>query len=649
MSVASPRYVPWPSWEEWDSVKTIILSDDNPNKVEALEIIGLWRSRAKIPHAIDSTAQLLEVIAVDALSTPSAYIAATTRSSLELRNLYAISIVRAVNGLVDPSQQGLYAESVLALAARLGIPSSIVEIRHDSTHNSLPNLKSLRLAANQLVRWYFNFYWIRQQGYIQELSLICLPEPFEPSTMNECKSFTDYRNSSSTSASFLADIYLPMFLQSAIETPGHACYTSDFRILQEGIATLINAKKLWWEQILEIFLVFPHFFNTILTRLINIAIEEQSMSSKHHSTSNTSNTRNKRRWRLLSVLFWMEQLLASDFGLHFHKRCSLIKTMQTLNINKKSSCTSSLSFSDALIDMSLRMTSSSIACLDTNEHTVAGRPMHVHMETLISQIANLVNRYYSPPLISEGGGDMASTDSNDVNNDVNSYEYDCNKTRHEANHSTFAFLVQEVDKTVSNNNTNSEVVDANVNVENVIYYDKYRVMNVPTKKKRKGKGKGKGKKNEISSPSLGPDPALDPVGEEEDEEEDILTLSVDQEVAEDLNGAEEDCDDDPIDCVDLIEEISPVVCGKRVSFAVEGDVTAVSAPLKRRKELDKVPTGKGGNAEANAKGGLGQRQGQGNNNSRCIWKKVDSFPVCPLGLLSPNHFVCDLENIQEII
>ena len=73
------------------------------------------------------------------------------RSETELRLSYSIIIVRAVNGLVDPSQQGYFADSVASLAQRIGLPAWFVELRHDATHQQLPSLTMLRTAAQHLV------------------------------------------------------------------------------------------------------------------------------------------------------------------------------------------------------------------------------------------------------------------------------------------------------------------------------------------------------------------------------------------------------------------------------------------------------------------------------------------------------------------
>lgn len=55
-----------------------------------------------------------------------------------------------VNGLADPLQSGAYARSIAAIAAQLGLPSWLVELRHAATHEDLPSLELLREACREV-------------------------------------------------------------------------------------------------------------------------------------------------------------------------------------------------------------------------------------------------------------------------------------------------------------------------------------------------------------------------------------------------------------------------------------------------------------------------------------------------------------------
>ena len=100
-----------------------------------------WKAITSLPHAVDSTLSILAVIVQDDCSNTS---------GLVLRQSYSAAIIRMVNGLVDPLQFGVYARSIAAIAAQLGLPAWLVELRHAATHEDLPSLEVLRRAAQQV-------------------------------------------------------------------------------------------------------------------------------------------------------------------------------------------------------------------------------------------------------------------------------------------------------------------------------------------------------------------------------------------------------------------------------------------------------------------------------------------------------------------
>jgi len=46
-----------------------------------------------------------------------------------------------------------------ALARRLALPASFVELRHQATHEALPSLNRLRDAAARALEWIWDYYW----------------------------------------------------------------------------------------------------------------------------------------------------------------------------------------------------------------------------------------------------------------------------------------------------------------------------------------------------------------------------------------------------------------------------------------------------------------------------------------------------------
>ncbi|GAX20988.1 hypothetical protein FisN_1Lh344 [Fistulifera solaris] len=119
---------------------------------DALQQVNIWKSRTNaMSHSIESTAALAQIILRDMQATVS---------STELRLAYSSAILRAINGLADVlQQQRVNAASVAVLCQQLGIPSWLVGIRHESTHNQLPSMAVLRLSAKSLLHYFRQVYW----------------------------------------------------------------------------------------------------------------------------------------------------------------------------------------------------------------------------------------------------------------------------------------------------------------------------------------------------------------------------------------------------------------------------------------------------------------------------------------------------------
>ncbi|PQE25119.1 hydroxyacylglutathione hydrolase protein [Rutstroemia sp. NJR-2017a BVV2] len=46
-----------------------------------------------------------------------------------------------------------------SIAKTLGLPATYVELRHQATHEELPSLAKLRIAARKALKWIWDFYW----------------------------------------------------------------------------------------------------------------------------------------------------------------------------------------------------------------------------------------------------------------------------------------------------------------------------------------------------------------------------------------------------------------------------------------------------------------------------------------------------------
>ncbi|GAA6037528.1 hypothetical protein JCM8097_008239 [Rhodosporidiobolus ruineniae] len=158
MPAMLPRRTAWATPGELHLVYSrLFLSEgDAALQLDGLSRIKVWMARGTCPHAVESTANLLELLLRD--TAPSTSSSAPV-SPAELRLSYSMAIIRFVNSLVDPLQTTYYARSIASLAAQIQLPLAFVELRHQATHEDLPALGVLREAAKQAVDWLYSHYW----------------------------------------------------------------------------------------------------------------------------------------------------------------------------------------------------------------------------------------------------------------------------------------------------------------------------------------------------------------------------------------------------------------------------------------------------------------------------------------------------------
>jgi len=115
--------------------------------------VAVWRKRSpfRLPHAIETTCKLSEAVLCDVNGSVS---------NDALCSLYSMAILRGVNGLADSAnQKSSTASSVASLTSSLGLPTWLADLRHDVSHNDLPELGCLRLGAARLLSFLFLRYW----------------------------------------------------------------------------------------------------------------------------------------------------------------------------------------------------------------------------------------------------------------------------------------------------------------------------------------------------------------------------------------------------------------------------------------------------------------------------------------------------------
>lgn len=151
-----PRRVPWANINELDQLCSWVFMDESDLEAKrfAINRLSAWRAVTALPHALESTLSILTARLIDTSAMQQ------NISSLSLRQNYAAAIIRMVNGLVDPLQAGAYARSIASIAAQLGLPSWLVELRHAATHEDLPSLEMLREASREALTWLLHNYFL---------------------------------------------------------------------------------------------------------------------------------------------------------------------------------------------------------------------------------------------------------------------------------------------------------------------------------------------------------------------------------------------------------------------------------------------------------------------------------------------------------
>ncbi len=113
-----------------------------------LQTLNIWHSRApSLPSSLEVSRLLLMALTLD------------QSGALDPSPIYALAIVRGVNTLTDPHQTSI-ASSVSAIASKIGMPTWLVDIRHDISHNTIPQLPLLRLAAVEMSSFLIKSYWV---------------------------------------------------------------------------------------------------------------------------------------------------------------------------------------------------------------------------------------------------------------------------------------------------------------------------------------------------------------------------------------------------------------------------------------------------------------------------------------------------------
>ncbi|GAV48670.1 hypothetical protein ZYGR_0N00740 [Zygosaccharomyces rouxii] len=151
-----PRIVPWYNEDELKELKDWFYNKELATgmRFRAIQRVKSYQSKGSqyLPHVIDSTAQITNSILLD--EERSQY------DKFSVKLSYTMSLIRFVNGILDPTQQSQFAIPLHTLAKRVGLPSWFVDLRHWGTHErELPSLEMLRIAAKDALVWLWDHYW----------------------------------------------------------------------------------------------------------------------------------------------------------------------------------------------------------------------------------------------------------------------------------------------------------------------------------------------------------------------------------------------------------------------------------------------------------------------------------------------------------
>lgn len=121
----------------------------------AVQRVMAWKARGNLPHAVESTALLLDAVL---------HHRNTTNSVFSIRAVYSAAFTRFVTGFCDigrSKERLLEPSSMLDIAKQIDMPVEFVTLRHEATHQELPEIHRLVSATEDALDWLWAVYWSR--------------------------------------------------------------------------------------------------------------------------------------------------------------------------------------------------------------------------------------------------------------------------------------------------------------------------------------------------------------------------------------------------------------------------------------------------------------------------------------------------------
>ena len=159
---------PWRTQADLIQVRQQLYSlneDGADSRRHAVNRAMAWKLRGNLPHAVESTALLVDAVLHHDI---------TTNSIFSIRAVYSAAFSRFVTGFCDigrHKERTLEPSSMLEIAKQIDMPLEFVALRHEATHEELPGIQRLVSAVKQALDWLWRVYWGR------------LEEPEEPESV----------------------------------------------------------------------------------------------------------------------------------------------------------------------------------------------------------------------------------------------------------------------------------------------------------------------------------------------------------------------------------------------------------------------------------------------------------------------------------
>ena len=145
--------------------EAVISTSQDPRR-QAVDRIMAWKLRGNLPHAVESTALLIDATLHHHHSSTSSHSLtnSNSNSAFSIRAVYSAAFCRFVTGFCDigRAREGrLEPSSMLDIARQIDMPVEFVALRHEATHEELPSVRRLVEASREALGWLWRVYWSR--------------------------------------------------------------------------------------------------------------------------------------------------------------------------------------------------------------------------------------------------------------------------------------------------------------------------------------------------------------------------------------------------------------------------------------------------------------------------------------------------------